>query len=283
MESNFFEIELAGQRLRVRGGTAHPIHRYIWNSATRHCHKEYELHILLAGKAMVEVGKQTCQMTAGQGMLIAPGKYHRTSSERNAIERLSLQVSVSEGSLAELLQREVPECVVFQVSQRLIDLCREYYYETAAVNPYRREVQQVLLTYLLVGLLRLMSDQQVPDESVTTMSALERRGIIDDFFGDRFAEAAGQAELARRLHISQRQLARVLEKDYGMNYREMLIRARMDQAAWLLRTTKQPIPQIAAHVGYKSESAFYKVFYNQYQQTPLQYRKENKMEGAEEK
>ena len=278
MESNFFEIELAGQRVRVRGGTAHPLHRYIWNSPTRHCHKEYELHILRAGTAMVEVGKQTYQMDAGQGMLIAPGKYHRASSERKAVERFSLQVAVSDGSLAELLQREVPECVVFQVPQHLIDLCGEYYYETAAVNPYRREVQHALLTYLLVSLLRMMGDQPVPEEPVTAMSVLARREIIDDFFGDRFAEAAGQEALAQKLHLSQRQLARVLEKDYGMNYREKLIHARMEQAAWLLRTTKQPIPQIAAFVGYKSESAFYKVFYSEYQQTPRQYRLENRIE-----
>jgi len=281
MESNFFEIELAGQRVRVRGATAHPIHRYIWNSQTRHCHKEYELHILRAGKATVEVGKQTYQMEAGQGMLIAPGKYHRVSSERNTIERFSLQVTVAEGPLTELLQEKVADCRVFSVPQRLNELCGEYYYETNAVNPYRREMQQSLLTCLLVGLLRLAGGQPAIREENATMSALERRVVIDDFFGDRFAEAAGQEELAKRLNISQRQLARVLEKDYGMNYREMLIRARMEQAAWLLRTTKRTIPQIASYVGYQSESAFYKVFYNHYQQTPRQYRKENKLEGGE--
>ena len=87
--------------------------------------------------------------------------------------------------------------------------------------------------------------------------------------------------MARQLYLSQRQLARLLQREYGMGYQEKLISARMDYAAMLLRTTDQSVSRIAEQVGYKSEPAFYKSFFRQHGVTPLAYRKENKSHEEE--
>ena len=281
MNENFFEINLSGWSLRIRAGNADYRHRYLWDGG-RHSHGEYELHVVLSGKAQLEVGKEQHQLTAGMAMMIAPGLFHMAKTEPGEIERFAMQIIVPKGVLSESLQKEVPGCRVLPASKHLCQLCSEYYYETAAMNPYQREQQQVLLTQLLISVFRELGVGQSAQKKESTTSPLEREMRVDGFFGQDFSAEAKQEDLAKKLHLSQRQMARFLQKYYGMSFREMLIRARMDHAAWLLRTTDQPIPKIAASVGYKSESAFYKVFFNQYKQTPRQYRQENNGEQGEQ-
>ena len=277
MESNLFAIELAGQRLELHAGSAHREHRYLWGS-DRHCHGEYELHFLLSGHARMEVGKQTHSLSSGMGMMIPPGQYHSPTAE-GPLERFSLRLSVPEGAFLAELRQTVPNCRVFALPEELCRVCRGYFYETEATNPYRREARQALLTQLVIGVLRNLGAQQSSAPMKPTDSSMERKAFIDDFFEKNFASNGGKEELARQLYLSQRQLARLLQREYGMGYQEKRISARMDYAAMLLRTTDQPISRIAEHVGYQSEPAFYKAFFRHYHMTPLQYRKENKEEN----
>lgn len=274
MENNLFAIELAGQTLYIYAGSAHRDHRYLWGS-DRHCHGEYELHILLSGHARMEVGKEIHALSAQTGLLIAPGQYHRPLAD-GPLERFSLRLNVPEGAFWESLRQKVPVSQGFFLSEDMCRMCRAFFYEAEAANPYRREVQQALLTQLVIGALRNLGAEQSQVPGRETVSSMERMAFIDDFFEKNFAVSGGKEELARLLFLSQRQLARLLQKDYGMGYQEKLVGARMDYAAMLLRTTDQPVFRIAEQVGYKSESAFYKAFSRQYHMTPLKYRKENK-------
>ncbi|MBQ7341322.1 MAG: helix-turn-helix domain-containing protein [Oscillospiraceae bacterium] len=276
MNENFFEINLSDWSLRIRAGDADYRHRYLW-AGGRHSHGEYELHVVLSGKALLEVGKEQHLLTAGMAMVIAPGQYHAAKTEPGQIERFSMQILVPKGPLSERMQTEVSVCRVFPASEYLCRLCSEYYYETAAMNAYRREQQQSLLTLLLIGVFRELGVEQTDQKKESAISLLQRKIRIDTFFEKSLSTNVKLEELAARLHISPRQLSRFLTKHYGMSYRELLIRARMDQAAWLLRTTDQTIPRVAEQVGYKSESAFYKAFFKQNGVTPQQYRQNNKV------
>ena len=276
MEHSLFIVELAGQTLSIHAGSASRDHRYLWRS-DRHCHGEYELHLLLSGHARMEVGKETYPLSPRMGMLIPPGQYHNPVAE-GSLERFSLRMNVPEGAFLESLRQTAPTCRVFALPEELCRVCREYFYETEATNPYRRESRQALLTRLIIGVLRSLGAEQSPGKQEKNISSMERMAFIDDFFEKNFASNGGKEELARQLYLSQRQLARLLQREYGMGYQEKLMGARMDYAAMLLRTTRQSVSRIAEQVGYRSEPAFYKAFARQYHMTPLKYRKENKEE-----
>ena len=95
---------------------------------------------------------------------------------------------------------------------------------------------------------------------------------IDNFFERNFPEKNGRAVLAEQLHLSKRQLDRILNAQYGMGFQEKLIQTRMDHAALLLRTTEQTVQDIIGAVGYNSVTAFYKAFRDAFSMTPQQYR-----------
>lgn len=80
------------------------------------------------------------------------------------------------------------------------------------------------------------------------------------------------ADLAQRLKISESQLARRFKTETGRTVSEHVAAVRVERAARLLRSTDQPVRDIAAHVGYLDANYFVKVFRAQIGMTPSGYR-----------
>ena len=98
---------------------------------------------------------------------------------------------------------------------------------------------------------------------------------IENFFASKMASYGAMQQLADQLHLSKRQLGRLIQELYGMTFREKLLAARMDCAAWLLRTTQNSTGEIARQVGYGSEPTFYTKFKHHHGISPGQYRREH--------
>lgn len=251
--------------------------QYTWGTG-RHCNAEYELHILLQGSCSLEVEDRQLTLTENQAVLIAPGQYHHPKSVGKDFERFSLPFTVSKGPLLRVMQNCIPSCRVFSITPEILHICRNVSYENTAANIHQQEMLVALLTQLFIHVERLLQLPQHPNRTACTRKEASLVGQIDNFFERNFASHAGRAELARQLHLSERQLLRILQKSYGMGFQEKLINTRMDHASWLLRTTENTVTEIAGRVGYASEAAFFQVFKSRFQMTPQQYRNRIKAE-----
>ncbi len=274
-----FSIQLGSQQLQIYLDASHYIHRHQWNTQ-RHCHAQYELHILLRGCDGVEVNDQKIDLHQGQGILFVPGEYHYPKAAEGSIYRFSLSFIPKTQPLADALSKNVPTSMVFAADNRFMQICTDIFQEFAAGNSYKQELIQSLLTILVVKLLRLLGVEQRPESGADVLPEFQQISLIDGFFENNYAKKDGEADLAQLLNLSRRQLIRVLNKNYGMTYRQKLLYARMDRAAWLLRNKALPISQVAGQVGYTSDSSFYQAFLRHFRMTPNQYRKNHqKKEG----
>ena len=242
-----------------------------WNS-NRHNNANYELHIILRGECTVDVEEDHYTLCRQQAILIAPGQYHRPQSTPGDFEHFSLSFSLMEGALLTDLQNMVPSGKVFSITEKTAELCRSIFYESAAGNPFRHEMLQALLTQLILTTFRQLRMTEKSKTGTQPMDGIVRTERIDEFFQNHFSVKAAEEILAKELHLSRRQLSRVIQECYGMSFREKLISTRMDHAAWLLRTTDKTANEIASLVGYSSEAGFYQVFRRRFGQTPHQYR-----------
>lgn len=87
------------------------------------------------------------------------------------------------------------------------------------------------------------------------------------------SENLSAAGMARRLHVSESQLARRFKAETGETITEHVTGRRVAVAARLLATTTHPVRDIAAHVGYLDANYFVKVFRSVHAMTPSEYRR----------
>lgn len=80
-------------------------------------------------------------------------------------------------------------------------------------------------------------------------------------------------EVARSVaFISPGHLSRLLRERYGVGFQQYIQGERLERAARLLRTSRLPIRDVAARVGYADLSRFAQHFRRRFGTTPLRYR-----------
>lgn len=77
---------------------------------------------------------------------------------------------------------------------------------------------------------------------------------------DDLARAWTNAELARQVHLSEKQLERLCRRELGRTPRQQLIWLRMRRAAELLGDPNRKVATVAAEVGYENPFVFSTVF-----------------------
>lgn len=252
-------------------------HRYLWDSRN-HNHPGLELHVILAGSCRVDVEGTTYELSRGQSILIGTGRYHRPVSVSRDLERFSISFFPEKGWLRDVLTAAVADCKVCDVSEDLLDACRNIFRECERETPFRETILRSLLTLLLGYEFRLLQVPSGTGGSTDAANYSKYTDPIDAFFESSPADTARVEDLANQLHLSRSQVNRVLKKLYGMTFREKLIRTRMDHASWLLCHTEKLVAEIACEVGYQSESQFYQRFRGCFGVTPEQYRQTHKKE-----
>ena len=245
-----------------------------WNTA-RHCNANYELHMILKGSCELDVASKTHVLKAGDAILIAPNEYHMPHVTSETFLRLSIPFSLSEHHLSKALRQAIPTSIIFPLTGQLQQLSCQILEELSGAQAFCDDLLPALLTNLIICVFRTLNVSDSSGNSTKKAAADWRTDVIDTFFEDNMACYGTEEQLAEALHISKRQLARVLLEHYDMNFRQKLLVTRMDHAGWLLRTTRKSIGEICSIVGYNSETTFFKNFRNHYDMTPLQYRKQH--------
>ncbi|MGB3259705.1 bifunctional transcriptional activator/DNA repair enzyme AdaA [Paenisporosarcina sp.] len=93
-------------------------------------------------------------------------------------------------------------------------------------------------------------------------------GIIET----HLAENLTLKKLAEQLFVSPTYLQKVFTKEMKLSPARFLLKARMDQAKHLLRTTDLLVCDIAQTVGYVNSAHFSTVFHRQTGESPTHYR-----------
>lgn len=142
----------------------------------------------------------------------------------------------------------------------LVDLCEH----TAKGGP----VEAAMANRMLVNILTefLLSGNR--DTAIgSTMIDDIRSYILDNLDKDLSLES-----LSRRANLSTYHFARTFKRHVGVSPHDFLIDARINLAAFYLKSTDDPIKNIAYVCGFSNESTFCTTFKNRLGQTPSKYR-----------
>ena len=163
-------------------------------------------------------------------------------------------------------QNSGPGYLLFQVSddvpiQNLVEnLILSLMYDT----PNRRKVSQMTMTLLFLQLLG-HTDKLAWDSQEETILRVLR--YVDEHYVD-----GSLHEAAALLHSDVSSLSREIRRKSGKTYTELVQEKRLNQAAFLLRTTDRKVEDIALAVGYENISYFHRIFRKEYNVSPRQFR-----------
>lgn len=135
-------------------------------------------------------------------------------------------------------------------------------------NRINQTTMGLIFLYLLDSV--QYAEMRVPNQyenmiSMTTLDYIEQN-----------YKTATLTELCVRLHLPMHVLSKMIKKNTGFNFKELLQRKRMNKAIELMCETELPISDIIAAVGYENGSYFHRVFREKYHVTPRAFREINR-------
>lgn len=121
----------------------------------------------------------------------------------------------------------------------------------------------------LWDLIDIMNDRKAAINPLT-------RDILE-IVRNEYADELRLSDLADRLHATSGYISRLLKRDLNESFLQLLTHTRMTKACELLAQSDLPIGKVAEQIGIPDMRYFSHLFKRQYDLTPNQYRKQNRL------
>lgn len=234
-----------------------------------HNHSRYELHALTEGDAILEFeDRSPIPLKGGDCYIIPPHIYHLRRIHQGAGGYFVMFISCPKGAPLQLQDicslRSAPE---------LICLLRALEDEFRNRRIGADNAVQSLCGLLLVLVLRELT---MPPKQYTLparVTVQQREDLMDNYFALHYGHEISAGDLAGKLGITTRQLARIMQQRYGCTFRQHLLKIRLYHARNYLTTTQLPACRVAVICGFASQSAFTTAFHKHMGCSPTQYRR----------
>lgn len=202
-----------------------------------HSHNYAEVHIVTGGNAVFNVGGTVIE-TSGTYMLLIPGGvYHLCIEKEEETMYTAFQIDCG--------KKEVFRCNLN--GETVKEFFKEIKACTGSGNYNKIE------SYIALFCSNFIIDAKKQAEPIDDYAFL-----IYEFFANRYCDDVILDDLAREIHLSQRQAERLVIEYMGCTFREMLAKTRIKMAKRLRRSTEMSLSQIAHYVGYHSYAGFWK-------------------------
>ncbi len=99
---------------------------------------------------------------------------------------------------------------------------------------------------------------------------------VKSFLERNFDKKISLNHVADEICLSPKYLSRLFKETTGLGFNEYRLKIKIQKAAELLRTTPMTIHEISSHLGYQNPESFIRIFEKIINQTPTEYRSNNK-------
>jgi len=210
--------------------------------------------------------KTTYHLHAGQLIIIPPQMYHREVSASKDFKKLSILIDVCSGKekanafgicYYETFNAKNVRIIPAdgdEVKNQLV--CISSLIKQAGMDNVSKERLRIACNCFFLELFVKISGDSIAKKQSDTQGAFSQELLVEDYIAHQFMPGASFATLAEQLHVSPRQLHRIITQQYGINYRDKLKEIRVEIATNFLCNTDKSISQIAELMGYSDTSSF---------------------------
>lgn len=265
-ESLFFDVEAAGVRLKVFTlAPESPAGRSSRKSVSPltgiHTHFAHEIFFVISALELVtEDGSRTLERSV---LIVPPGVGHYTV--RHSGENVFLLFTAEDPRLLSALR----EVAVMPISEAVVFYIQQYRKKCDAGDTESAG----LLLRLVFG--EVVSGLLPQARSLSTEPAQSRHiSAIERYINRHVREKITLGDISREIYLGSKQISRIIRKEYGMSFPELIAEKKLAVAEMLLKNTDLKIAEVARQVNFGAENYFYAVFKKKYGISPLQFRKE---------
>ncbi|MBQ6979529.1 MAG: helix-turn-helix domain-containing protein [Clostridia bacterium] len=260
----------------------------IWSELT-HFHAYHEIHIILDGEATVEINGKPVIVKKGDTLVLCPKVSHYTVKSTENILRFGFLFDFltsgeskdkiggfSEYDYYKNVLKSIKEYIVIRNDKIIATLKRMLEVGDFAE---KRHVTEILFSLLWTDILEEVrknidnkkSDYKDLEHSIATDK--DYKIHAEEFFYNRYKERVTINDLAKSLYLSVSQTARVVRRVFGMSFKEVLLKQRIENAVMLIEKGNLSFDEIALDSGYNSYNGFFSAFKKYTGQTPEEYKK----------
>lgn len=256
---------------------------------TAHFHADFEIHMVLSGNAVIEIDGEDFKLKEGEICLLAPKSSHypKESSEDLVKPNFSFNItrnysyhnaekSFSEYAYYDNIFRSVKsymilnELELIKITSEILEL------EICEKNEHVLQTQLASFFIKLANAIKknnLLSDNQIAGDSYESDNSFKQRRIVEDFFQRRYNEQISIEDLAEKLCLSVPQTHRIVKKIFGVGFKKILTKQRIDHACMLIKNKQTNLEEVAYQSGYTSYNGFLSAFKKYTGKNPKEYQK----------
>ena len=246
-----------------------------------HWHSDIEIIMPLENSYTVKIDNRCYELKEGDMLLIPPGVIHELYAPPDGL-RLIIQISyalTSEMSgFYDAVQLFYP-CLHMQkeastpLHDTLQQILRNIEREHDLAQPYYGDMLLSLCRQYLVMLARHCQDYVKPDSIRRYAKSVDSFLRVCDYIHRHCTESLPVSKLAEVAGYSKSHFLRMFKEFSNISCGEYIQRQRISLAKQLLANPERSITEIVTRAGFGSVASFNRVFREQVDCTPTQYRK----------
>lgn len=206
-------------------------------TTTPHKHQYTEVQLIVQGSLQYLIGDRHITARAGELVIIPATTFHKCYPPTEPVQCIPFQID------KEFAEHKIYGSVPGIFGKLLEEIKHaEHTEDCGKISAYLTQICSVFLC----------SQRQ------KLIPVQDKRFIIHEFFSHNYEKNISLADIAGELNLSPRQTERLIEKYTGNTFRQELAKQRIEAARHLLATEQLPLEEVAAQVGYRSYSGFWK-------------------------
>lgn len=249
-------------------------YRYHWHDT------DYEVDILLNGKAEYCYGQQTSFLEAGDAIIIDPGQWHASFAREQGSR--ALVIRFSDKAYRPLLKKD--ERFSFEIPpsddasrsdsfyRRIRRYCAEFILAASDKNDIfqnfrmKASIEMLMASIASCGHFRIIKAAEENERNAETMQRIIK--YIDEHYNEKLSlQDIGDYAQYNRTYIST-----LFKNTMGINFYEYLTRTRLSHAIFQLAVTNKTVTQISIDCGFPELKTFNQRFKEVFHYLPTEYR-----------
>ena len=233
-----------------------------------HRHSEHEVFFVPNGEIKV-VFEDGYTSFSNSAVIVPAGMGHYTVLNSDSFFVAYLEIERDEGGI---LSDQIAEGIA---SYALDDGDAFYLSELRKAEQAYPEDCQHLIHLLFSKLIRKVAPSDFSPATEDKTSS-KYAFVLDSYIDKHYCERITLADIAAELYLCERQVSRIIRREYKCSFADFVNMKRLSVAAMMLRYTQMNISDIARSVGYENHNYFYRVFKKRYNVSPAVYRENSK-------